>query len=1425
MNKRRKKVLCIALLIISIVSNSLIYTFANDTNYNNLEQITTVKDELKPQLDQSDATQKTDLENSNTNQDDAQNLKAEESNQVSDSSLNKNDKEESSSLELEKENKAIENQIKDPPNSLEHISNIRIEPSKNKVNLNEKFYYKVFYEIQNNTENICELIINISDNLEILNKEQLKGAEIIGNKISIKLDTTDKNMISNFVNIEVKFKDGSSKDSIATSEAILKSNEEKQVISSETVLSRMTLAKLSSKFDKKKVIGNEEFNYRLNYKIKDSNDPTKIILNIPTNLVDIVSITENDDILNKKIIDTGIEFYLKPGNDLNNSITVKLKFKDSALNESNIKIVSKVIDVDDALIEENVSSYVELVKPLLNFTIKANKDIIQPAEEFNYIINYEMIDANQDTATINVNIPDELEVVSFINKDKNIIDQKYENNKIVYKLNTKDINKINGSLKVKVRFKKDMKDGSRATVSASVNYPSEYNISSKPVILNAFSVVDANIITTAEKVSKDEEFAYIVNFTSQGDNKTLKFELNISDTLEILSVNDLGGIKPVIDKSNNKIIFNIPPTSKPISEQFEIKVKFKNNEQNGSIGNIKSSISKEDVTLVEVNSEDTVLELKPKLEIIKNMISADSIAPNSIAKYRITVKNKDRYNLKDFAIKDILPKEGIFKEAVLKDSNLSPISGADITEKDGIVSVIVPEKYTEANLYLDITIEFKDVAIGSSITNTGEIYDNRGNYINKGSITNPVQEKSGKGVLSKVSTSKVNSAGGSQGWNLYLKNQGQVAFDKFILKDDIPYENNIYIINSGKYENYDSNTKFTMNIATNTGRVINIATLTGDELSVGKSVDIRSILNKGEYLSKYEVIIENVPIGFTYSGWSCMRLDGNVRNKHKDGSFIKNNEKIKNTATLEYINKDINGKVKDSDFFLFKTAYTAYTEKNILKRTTGINQTAQYELVTKSPKRDLPKPIIFDVLPDSMEYVNYEIQIKDKNGNIVESPLKDNFKFEKVKEKEKEIIRWVFSDNLPQGFTISIKVNLKQVKDTTFISNEMGVSTQNINGEIRGVYGVPDNEMDIPINELETDISEPLGYDYDGNGNIGGDIYAQSIANYNISKNSGLTSEKYIKKNGDINYGTSIVANSEDVIDYKLKIKNTSNNELKDLSIIDILPSVGDKNVLTSSDRGSLFTPKLIKEFDILINGKKLDKNKLTIKYSQSSDPERLSITGKIGEGTWNDEIKDISKVKSIRFDISDLTIGPQDVLTIEYSMIIPKDTIEDIYAINSFQSSAKDMDNNLLYPVESNKVIVKTPQSKPPIDKPEPPIDKPEPPVDKPEPPIDKPEPPVDKPEPPIDKPEPPVDKPELPIDKPKPPVDKPESPIDKSEPPVDKPESPIDKPKPQSDKEVKSIYGNDNPNTGDSGMALYFVIGTISLGILIIRMKKHKK
>ncbi|EPZ61706.1 hypothetical protein H477_6002 [[Clostridium] sordellii ATCC 9714] len=76
----------------------------------------------------------------------------------------------------------------------------------------------------------------------------------------------------------------------------------------------------------------------------------------------------------------------------------------------------------------------------------------------------------------------------------------------------------------------------------------------------------------------------------------------------------------------------------------------------------------------------------------------------------------------------------------------------------------------------------------------------------------------------------------------------------------------------------------------------------------------------------------------------------------------------------------------------------------------------------------------------------------------------------------------------------------------------MGVSTQNINGEIRGVYGVPDNEMDIPINELETDISEPLGYDYDGNGNIGGDIYAQSIANYNISKNSGITSEKYIKK-------------------------------------------------------------------------------------------------------------------------------------------------------------------------------------------------------------------------------------------------------------------------------------------------------------------------
>ncbi|WP_343102010.1 hypothetical protein, partial [Romboutsia sp. MSSM.1001216sp_RTP31141st1_G3_RTP31141_220114] len=1294
------------LLSFSIILNTLGYSFANEPVDSNKLNVNTLKNnvinnEINSNVEKIDSTS-TEKNDSNRGGEEAK-----KDNSISDI---KNIGNQSESKKNNEDKKAIE-----------QILDVTVKPNKTKVNINDSFIYTISYNIQNYDNDTCDLIIDIPDNLTILNQKSIENAQIHSNRISIKIDTSDKNLISKSIDIEVKFKQGSNIGDIAKAKVTLGSNPE--VISEGTVLENTILSSISSKMSATQVAGKEEFTYNLSYDVENSSQDLKLVINVPKEIIDILEITETNSSVNKVVSEDCITYTIKPGNNLSNKISIRMKFKDKAPNGSYAQITSKLLTMNDIDVDSNTSSKVELIKPLVDFNIQSSKNIVKPGEEFKYTINYEMISANQDEATIVVDVPKELDVISFENIDKNIVEQTYNAGKIIYKIKTKDIERIKGNLEVRVKFKKNVDDGTKASLSASVNYPTEYTIYSTPVILNDFSVADVSITPTEKKVLKDGEYSYVVNFTSQGNKDPLKLTIQLSDTLDILAANDLVGIQPIIDKNNNTVIFEVPPSKTPISAQLEIRVKFKSDEQNGAIGNAIATINKEDVAVREVESSNTILEINPKLEIIKNLITSDSITPNSTAKYRITIKNKENINLKEFKLKDILPKEAIFVDATLKDSNLIEIPNTLIDNKNGEVIATVPIDYNSTNLYLEVTVEYKNLVIGSKITNNAEIYDNTNNYINKASISNLVQEKQGEGVLSKLSTNRVNSSGGSQGWNLYVKNYGNVAFDKFILKDKIPYENNIYIINSGKYESYDKDTTMNINIKTNKREMFNVAKLTGDELSIGKQVNLNNILSKGEYMTDYEVVIENIPVGFTYNGWSCMRLDGNVRNKHEDGTFIQNNETITNTATLEYISKDIKGTVKDSDSFLFKTAYTACVEKQIIARSTGVNTIAEYELVTRSPKRNLPKPIVFDIIPDGMEYVDYEINVKDNNGNIISSPLTKNFKFEKVQEKDKEIVRWIFNENLPQNYTISIKLKLKQIKNKTFINNEMGVSTQNINGEIRGVYGIQGNEMDTPIDKLKPDSVEPIGYDYDGNGNKGGDIYAKATAEYNIGNKTGLTVEKYIKNEEDKEYSTEVTSKKGSTINYKLDIINTTEKDvIKDLSIVDILPSKGDKNLLSTSERGSLFSPTLVKKFKIIYNGKQLSDSDYKISYSNSNNPERNAINGTLGSGKWIDDITNVDDIKSVKFDINNVELKPKDKLEIYFDMIIPNNVEDNLYAINSFQASFKDIRGSLLYPVESNKVIAKTPSvvspEKPPVISPEkPPVISPEkPPVISPE-------------------------------------------------------------------------------------------------------------
>ncbi|HEM6339874.1 TPA: hypothetical protein U2D04_001493 [Streptococcus suis] len=219
-------------------------------------------------------------------------------------------------------------------------------------------------------------------------------------------------------------------------------------------------------------------------------------------------------------------------------------------------------------------------------------------------------------------------------------------------------------------------------------------------------------------------------------------------------------------------------------------------------------------------------------------------------------------------------------------------------------------------------------------------------------------------------------------------------------------------------------------------------------------------------------------------------------------------------------------------------------------------------------------------------------------------------------------------------------------------------------------------------------------------------VFASATYNYIALDNMIIT--KAVKGNRDQDFSKMGHSDLGSEIDYKLHIRNESGSTLRKFVLIDVLPSVGDRTVLSGRMRESKFTPTLAGPISLPQEWI----GKVDVFYSTSKNPRRddvidsaiypnesLKPTNPLGaeDPNWHmeDAVVDWAKIHSFKLVLKDGMTIPSDQ-DIYYKMNAPQQ-IDDTSLLNptpeqeagkaawnSFAATA----NNLL-PVEPERVGV----------------------------------------------------------------------------------------------------------------------------------------
>ncbi len=501
-------------------------------------------------------------------------------------------------------------------------------------------------------------------------------------------------------------------------------------------------------------------------------------------------------------------------------------------------------------------------------------------------------------------------------------------------------------------------------------------------------------------------------------------------------------------------------------------------------------------------------------------------------------------------------------------------------------------------------------------------------------------------------------------------NTGNVPLDLFAVEDDVPHDITLTSITTGRY-----NDEVPLQISYKTDPMDTEWTPWGSPLTTGNTNTTLYVADLG--LTPGDTITNlkwdfgdgttHVPVGF--APYQSMEIRGTVLDPSPDP--------LPHTVTnYAYLHWSYGGSEHvinaSAHFDIINAIPWLNPSKSADAATYYYGTRVTYTLRVKNhdyATGNLTNPIAIEALPVQLEDPQF-ISVTGSSG--LPAPTGTNFTpgamtSTKTDSAGRPVYVWRIGSTmdpvtLEPGQYYDIKFSAR-IKDQTLV------------GSVRNTYYLTtDITNNIkPYTGRTTDTE-----DLDGDGHTD-DIMVPATRDIFVKFQGSLESQKWVKGELDSAWHHYTLASpglGETVAggkaDYRLTVRNSgSNGPISNIVLIDKLPRIGDTGVVDPTARESQWRPYLVNEITCVAGAGLLDDYK--IYYSTNANPSCTELAdpannnGSGGDGWTETPPADITTVRSIKIDLGDTVLQPNDSVTFEWPMRAPYGTTPGLVAWNSF--------------------------------------------------------------------------------------------------------------------------------------------------------------
>ena len=180
-------------------------------------------------------------------------------------------------------------------------------------------------------------------------------------------------------------------------------------------------------------------------------------------------------------------------------------------------------------------------------------------------------------------------------------------------------------------------------------------------------------------------------------------------------------------------------------------------------------------------------------------------------------------------------------------------------------------------------------------------------------------------------------------------------------------------------------------------------------------------------------------------------------------------------------------------------------------------------------------------------------------------------------------------------------------------------------------------------------------YDLNNNGSTT-DKIPHAESNYTIVAAEGVYARKFIAKNDDLSDASTVTRTFKpgETFNYKLTIKNNTDNPVENTVIYDVLPKVGDVNTLDASARKT--------EYTVSLRGPVTAPEGWTVYYTTDTTVTASTMAQAADKDIWSTDVTDYSKVTVIKIVANEgTTIAARSQVDIAVPVVNPSELTEQV--------------------------------------------------------------------------------------------------------------------------------------------------------------------